>query len=365
MPKLASPRGRQAFTLVELLVVIAIIGILVALLLPAVQAAREAARRTQCKNQLKQIGLASLLHEDTHGFLPSGGWGTSFIADARRGFGEQQPGGWCYSVLAYLEQTNLAALGGGLTGTQFQQASTAMNTTPVDTFICPSRRASRAYAVDWGTIPIREQPWITGLQASTKSDYAANTGDAQHSASSSSGTNFWQPSSYSTLQLMSAWTPTNQRTGVNAKFFQSGVIYYRSETKLSQVADGTSNTYLIGEKLMSTRVYDDVKAVSPLAWEGYGDNQNAFVGFEWDNHRVAWAPFQQYTGEPNAYQPQQDRAGTGEAVNDRAFSFAFGSAHSGGFNMAMCDGSVDLVEYDIDQATHRQRAVRYDDGNRQ
>lgn len=360
MPKLVSPRGRQAFTLVELLVVIAIIGILVALLLPAVQAAREAARRTQCKNQLKQIGLACLLHEDTHKHLPSGGWGQWYVADARQGFGADQPGSWCYGVLAYLEQSNLAALGGGLTGAQFQAASTAMNTTPIDVFICPSRRASRPYPVQWGTI--REQTWIPSLTGVPKSDYAANTGDALHSASTSIGATFWQPSSYNSLKFLSSWTPTNQTSGTNRKFFQSGVIYYRSETKFAHIVDGTSNTYLIGEKLMSTRAYEDVNSVT--TWEQYGDNQSAFVGFEWDNQRVTWAPDQTYVSTPNVYQPQQDRPGDG-TDNDKAFALAFGSAHSAGLNMAMCDGSVDLVEYDIDQATHRQRAVRYDDGNRQ
>src|SRR5262245_8130625 len=106
--------ARRAFTLVELLVVIAIIGILVALLLPAIQAAREAARRSQCKNNLRQIALSCLNHESTHKFFPHGGWSFGWMGDPDQGYGPQQPGGWIYAVAPYLEEQAVFNLGKGL-----------------------------------------------------------------------------------------------------------------------------------------------------------------------------------------------------------------------------------------------------------
>lgn len=97
---------RQGFTLVELLVVIAIIGILVALILPAVQAAREAARRTQCHNNLKQLGLAALHYHDVHQTMPPG-W-LAVEVTTNQPWAEGAPGwGWATSLLPFLEQTNL------------------------------------------------------------------------------------------------------------------------------------------------------------------------------------------------------------------------------------------------------------------
>ena len=123
---------------------------LVALLLPAVNAARESARRTVCQNQIKQLALGALNHEAQHGHLPVAGWHPYqsykvklriWTGDPDKGFGHQQPGGWAFNILPYIEQDVLYGLGSG--STSHDQKALAIKqrvATPVPLFFCPSRR---------------------------------------------------------------------------------------------------------------------------------------------------------------------------------------------------------------------------------
>src|SRR5687768_3450077 len=135
-----SGNTKRGFTLVELLVVIAIIGILVALLLPAIQAAREAARRSQCQNHLKQIITGWLLHENTHKHLPVGGFNPTHSGDPDLGFGEKQPGGWCYNIMPFIEEGTLHAMGAGQPLATKRQVFMVRDKTPVTIYYCPTRR---------------------------------------------------------------------------------------------------------------------------------------------------------------------------------------------------------------------------------
>jgi prepilin-type N-terminal cleavage/methylation domain-containing protein/prepilin-type processing-associated H-X9-DG protein len=348
------PNRRFGFTLVELLIVIAIIGVLIQLLLPAVQASRERARKAECQNHLKQIALASQMHVGAQNFFPSGGWSGAFLADPHRGYGREQPGGWLFSVLAYLEESSLrtAASNDKLDDFPLAAGLQSLYESAPTVFYCPSRRAALAYPFKrsgngpWSLSVAQGVLLIPGV---TKSDYAANNGDSIYSAAEqfSDEPQLWVPKNYDALKAEPhEWTDT---ANPSTPYFQNGVSFYRSEVRPAQITDGLSKTYLCGEKFLAPEFYDDVNQSDSPAM--MGDNQSAWVGFEWDNHRVAWNPNSRWPLE--TYQPQQDRADTGFAG-----CFAFGSAHFGSLNMAFCDGSVRPVEYDVDMQVHRQLANR-------
>lgn len=358
-------RPSAAFTLVELLVVIAIIGILVALLLPAVQAAREAARRTQCKNQLKQIALASLLHVDTHGFFPSGGWGTRFVAEPTRGYGRDQPGSWYYSVFSYLEENALRDLGKGETvgSPAWRQAVTQLLKTPVATFNCPSRR-NIAIGKHVSSTLATEFAFVNNLDVA-KGDYAGNSGDSKFHATISNTSSIFAPVSlaggdnFDWPNTSSASDPRNPT--LENKSYQNGVIGYASEVKPAQVSDGLTKTYLIGEKFVAPKGYDDNTAYGSDVGR-FGDNQSMYAGYEWDNQRVAYRPDHSLKDFGNITEADFQPAVDNDQDRFQPLS-AFGSAHSGGLNMAFCDGSVQTVDYAIDTTTHREQAIRNDGGD--
>ncbi|MBX3432037.1 MAG: DUF1559 domain-containing protein [Pirellulales bacterium] len=349
---LLGPPPRHGLTLVELLTTIAIVAVLIALLLPAVQAARESARRTTCANHLKQLGTAVQLHLDAHKFFPSGGWSGDYTADPGRGYGRGQPGGWAFSLLSYLEENTLrdVAASQGATLDQMQ----ALHSQAPEFLYCPSRRPASPYPVGTGLArwTVKEFKSIQQLVLVTKSDYAANAGDALYSASDSYEGKLWWPASYQALKNNAPqWTGTANR---NSPYYQSGVSYYRSEVKPGQITDGLTHTYLIGEKFLDVRSYNDINLVAERL--RYGDNQSAWAGYEWDNHRVAWNPASGHSKD--SYRPQQDS----ETQDPLPGMRAFGSAHAGALNMAFCDGSVRPLAYDVDVDTHRLAANREDGG---
>lgn len=327
------------FTLVELLVVIAIIGVLIALLLPAVQAAREAARRTQCSNQLRQLALAFQNHHDTIGHLPTGGWSWNWLGYPDYGFGKEQPGGWMYNILPYIEMQSLHDLGSGLTGTDRELATKQRVESPFEGLNCPTRRGTNVYPYLSNTGVF---VYSAKFEQCSKTDYAANAGDVvqpEHFGYPTNPTKYedgenWDWSTYE----KSVYSP------FRAELEATGVVFGRSEINFRQVTDGTSNTYMVGEKYMSTDNYEDGL--------DEGDNEPAFSGNNNDTLRTT-SKVRKYS---LPYELGPDQPGSSNEVGENIF----GSAHTSGFNMAMCDASVQFVSFDVDPEIHRTKGHRSD-----
>lgn len=325
---------RGGMTLVELLVVIAIVGLLCALLLPAVQSAREAARRTACTSNLKQLALACLAHEQVQGFLPTGGWGGAWTGDPDRGFSARQPGGWAFNALPFLEQTALRDLGGGQTDAEAKaDVAVVRLQTPVPAFTCATRRATTLWPLDAGKnarpLNVVAVPTDAVRRPATvaRSDYAANMG------SGSFPTNRYRSGgSPSTTAEADAMSDADWQNAYGPP--PDGLVFRRSRVRLKDVVDGTSGTYLVGEKYVNP---DGLRNGT-----SDDDDQCLFSGHDRDVLRVGLGP------------PVQDRAGFNPT------SISFGSAHPDACGMALADGSVAPVAYAIDALVHQARASRND-----
>lgn len=233
-------KPRNAFTLVELLVVIAIIGILVALLLPAVQAAREAARRTQCVNQLKQLGLAIHNYEATKGVLPPGYVSETTSADRDPDTWDAQPGwGWGAYLLDYIEEAGIAGAIDleeplwSADNADFSRRSIAM-------FLCPSASGDRNpfFATDE---PGNEIDLGTGSIELGRSHYVASHGQEScwgECGAVASGPVF--------TNIYTSETATVVHGGDVSKV-ADGPFYRNSKTRFADITDGLSNTIFLGE----------------------------------------------------------------------------------------------------------------------
>jgi hypothetical protein len=297
--------------------------LLVALLLPAIQAARESARKSQCCNHLKQIALATHSHVSTIGHFPSGGWGASWTGDPDRGFGARQPGGWVYNLLPFLELESLHEEGAGLPEELKRQAASRVMQQPLELFHCPTRRPATPYP---NTGPYR-QANASPADFVARGDYAMNAGDRLYN--SITVDNMGGPATLIEGDTTYAWRS-------NAGF--TGVSFLRSEARIAQVIDGTSHTYLAGEKYLDTEHYDDPTDTVE------SDRGHLHIGCAPDTIRLA----------KTFLPPRQD--------SDYVDYLRFGSAHVDVCHFAFCDGSVRAVAYSIEPELHRSQGNRQDEG---
>jgi prepilin-type N-terminal cleavage/methylation domain-containing protein len=312
---------RRGFTLIELLVVIAIIAILIALLVPAVQKVREAAARTQCGNNLKQIGLGIHNHNDTFKLLPTGGqhWslpptylpigpigstGSPNVPIEGVAGPALQRAGWLFQLLPFVEQDNVYK-GGGKTMIPDAQAQAIAAVIPI--YFCPSRRSPRVFSQATNWYP----PAIAGTHA--QCDYGASI------ANNSSTNGFLQRTFNHNMGDGNLGTPN------------------RPPIRLNDLIDGTSNVLLAGDKRIP------IDRLSGFQGE---DNEGYTSGWDHDTYRrTDLLPL-----------PDCNASNTAGCADSQRF----GSSHTSGFMAVLGDASVRMISYSITATTFNNLGNRYD-----
>ena len=308
---------RKGFTLIELLVVIAIIAILIALLLPAVQQAREAARRTQCKNNLKQIGLALHNYHDVYGTLPPGrtrntysgitsAWYTGNIA-------------WLPRILAQIDQAPLMNtidwnLGQGTSGTDGHGGVNDTNPTGARRQIIPAFRCPS----DPGTGGV---PWTTP-SGQKVTGQAPNAGYASGNYVGSVG----------------------RTTRLNAN--PPGIFGQNTRTKFRDITDGTSNVLAVSEVVIGFYRVSGNDGGNNTACTGTSkdtDNRRQ-AGYSWFYAYFPQAAFFNTFVGPNS--KEFDCGQNSDRVDQAARSM-----HVGGVQAVLCDGAVRFISENVDLTT--------------
>lgn len=307
--RLRKNEARKGFTLIELLVVIAIIAILVALLLPAVQQAREAARRSTCKNQLKQIGIALHNYHDTYRVFPPG-----YIHRVGAG-GQENKWGWAAHILPFMEQgplyEALEISNGNNDLDDFDGPNGLAGTTVIEAYRCPSDVAE-------------DKNSRRGNRSTSNyvANYMADIGDVADVG----GVN--QPNS-----------PTSHTD-------RDGMFAANTKIRFRDIVDGTSNVIGVGER----------------AWE-LNDGNNGQVGCDagvWPGANAGNANGNhEFNTTSNAAKGSAVLAVTGaginatnvfgdNAVNHNACAIGYSSLHRGGAQFVMMDGGVRFISENID-----------------
>lgn len=321
-------RFHAGFTLVELLVVIAIIGVLIALLLPAIQAARESARRSQCSNNLKQIGLAIHNFQDVYGRLPTGARdGDHRVPDALTACCNSRTRyGWSfwYHILPFIEQRGLYDLATDADdpptpGSGQNSKENIVAQKFVTTYYCPSRRLPEPY----------------GSGKFYRSDYAGNAGQRGEGDIRD--------------------TPSG---GLRGPIIQTD----RNRTRIELIRDGSSNTILVAEK-----------ALHPKSFGSDGGDNERWNNAGWDEDIIRFGAGRLNNGTEYGLPPIPDNTapynpGSGwttiKDLGGRTWGQwhpFFGSSHPGGMNACMVDGGVRFISFTVNADTFRRLSLT-DDG---
>jgi len=324
--KVTGTKRQRGFTLIELLVVIAIIAILIALLLPAVQQAREAARRSSCKNNLMQLGIALHNYEMSFEVLPSGC--VNVARPVRLGLNAYHMG-WIPQILPYIDQRN-AFHKIDFESSVYADINERVRNYEINLLVCPSDPNS-----------------------------FSRSGAAQTS-----------------------YYGCHHHEEAPIDIDNTGVLFLNSSIRFDQITDGRSNTFFVGEALIEEKrpVFEDEKrgaSVRPFGWmsgtrfslRNTGTDLNAsfdelevferlddddFGGDEIDDDAAGGAQEPQ----PAAADKQPDE---NEKIDPLAFVGGFSSDHTGGAHFLMGDGSVQFISENISIKTYKNLANRADD----
>ena len=353
-------KGRLGFTLIELLVVIAIIAVLIALLLPAVQQAREAARRTQCKNNLKQMGLAMFNYESTYNMFP-------LVSTINAGLGNLNTHGLLEYLLPYIDQgplynqinfnvpINVSSATGGpmnfsaLGGQNFTTAQNfnLLSSTVITAFMCPSTP--------------RSDTMVVSQDATIAQNGIANA----YSVGSANDYGFpWMVRN----TLKNLWTTATGNTSSGA---ERG-IFYDSDPRMSKISDGTSNTFLALEIAGRPNWYSNGKLVYSYARgtstmaSGNGGPVQVTTPFTMTTSSLYGGAWTDYNSNLLLLKGS-DLLGSGRegpcVINcTNLYDYSTYSFHPGGIHALMADGTVRFLSQNMSNVTFAE-AVTSHSGN--